>query len=356
MSDPNAKPAAAQPDSPPPTAPPAPDIAARAAAAEPLREGKPGAKPATAPGPARVGMPAGPARPNASPVSNAASPPSSHTAPTSRRAGAVLTALAVALLLGGLAWVWSEQQHAARTAVAPADVAALREQLRTLQQRLAQVEQRPAPAAVTPVDLRPLEARIAALEQRPAAPAAPDRAIADRLGALDQRVAQAERAASQAGQDAIARAARLARLQAAAAALEAGRPLGEIPNAPAALARFAATEPPTEAALRLGFPEAAQRARAASRTADADQGVGERIWQRVRNLVTIREGDTVLLGAPATTVLAQAQSRLTAGDLAGAVAALDGLDAEAAAAIAAWRGRAEALLAARAALAGMLAA
>ncbi len=275
----------------------------------------------------------------------------------------MLTALAVAMLIGGLAWVWSEQQDAARTAVPPADVAALREQLRTLQQRLAQLEQRPAQAAAPAVDLRPLEARLAALEQRPppppaapAAPAAPDPAIADRLGALDQRVAQAERAASQAGQEAMARAARLARLQAAAAALAAGRPLGEIPNAPSALARFAATEPPTESALRLAFPEAAQRARAASRSAEADQGVGERIWQRVRNLVTIREGDTVLLGAPATAVLAQAQARLTAGDLAGSVAALDGLDAQAAAAIAEWRGRAEALLAARAALAGMLAA
>jgi len=288
-----------------------------------------------------------------------ATPPSSNTAPAARRAGAVLTALAVAVLAGGLVWVWSEQQQGSLDAVAPADVAALREQLRTLQQRLAELEQRPAPAAALAMDLRPLESRLAALEQRPAAaaaPARPDPAITDRLATLDDRLAKAERAATQAGAEAAARTARLARLQAAQAALEAGRPLGELPGAPAALTRFAAVAPPSESALRLAFPEAAQLARAASRSAEANQGVGERIWQRVRTLVTIREGDTVLLGSPAATVLGQAQARLNNGDLAGAVAALDGLDPPAAAAIADWRDRAEALLAARAALAGMLAA
>lgn len=377
MSDPNAKPppsgTKSGPDSTPSTAPAAPDvavpdIAARAAAAEPMRDGKPatpGPKPAATPAAGRPGTQSagGAPRPAAAPPGASSSPPSSHATPAARRAGAVLTALAVAVLAGGLAWVWSEQQQAARTAVAPADVAALREQMRTLQQRLAQLEQRPTPAA-TPapppaVDLRPLESRVAALEQRPTAqpaPAGPDPAVTERLATLDDRLAKAEQAASRAGQEAASRTARLARLQAAAAALEAGRPLGEIPSAPSALARFAAVAPPTEAALRLAFPDAAQQARAASRTAEADQGVGARIWQRVRNLVTIREGDTVLLGAPAATVLGQAQARLNAGDLAGAVAALDGLDPEAAAAIGEWRGRAEALLAARAALAGMLAA
>jgi len=302
-------------------------------------------------------MSAGPATPR--PAAASGPSPSSHPAPAARRAGAVLTALAVAVLAGGLAWVWSEQQQATLNAVPPADVAALREQLRTLQQRLAQQEQRPVPAAAPAVNLRPLESRLTALEQRPAAPAVPagpDPAITDRLATLDDRLAKAERAATQAGAEAAARAARLARLQTAEAALEAGRPLGEIPDAPAALARFAAAAPPTESALRLAFPEAAQLARAASRSAEANQGVAERIWQRVRTLVTIREGDTVLLGSPAATVLGQAQARLNVGDLGGAVAALDGLDPPAAAAIADWRGRAEALLAARTALAGMLAA
>ena len=305
----------------------------------------PVAKPAAAAAPMPAGSSAAPA---------ARRPPEpgqpGSGAPASRSAGVVLTALAVALLFGGLAWVWSQQQQFAETT----DVAALREQLRTLQQRLTQVEQRPAavPAAAVPptapaIDLRPLEARLAALEQRPATVAA-DPAMADRLAALDQRVVQAERAA--------ARNVRLARLQRAAAALEAGQPLGEIPGVPAPLARFATIAPPTETALRLAFPAASQRARAASETPKAELGIGERIWHRMLNLVTVRAGDTVLVGTPAAIVLGQAGARLGAGDLAGAMMALDALDPAAHATIADWRASAASLLAARAALATMLAA
>lgn len=271
-------------------------------------------------------------------------------------AGAVLTALAVALLVTGLAVVWQQQRETEAAMVPAADVAALREQLRTLQQRLAQLEQRPA-ASAPAMDLRPLEGRIAALEQRPA-PAAqpvPDPGLADRMAALDRRLAQAEQAATQAQQASAARLARIARLQSAMAALEAGRALGEIPGAPPALARFAATPPPSEAGLRLAFPGAAQRARDASRTGGDEAGVGERVWQRVRALVTVKEGETVLLGSPAATTLGLAAEKLAAGDLAGSVAALDGLDPGAAAEMAAWRGQAEALQAARAALAKMAA-
>ena len=52
-------------------------------------------------------------------------------------------------------------------------------------------------------------------------------------------------------------------------------------------------------------------------------------------------------------VLAEAQGRLDAGDLAGALAALRPLDGQAAEVMAEWRARAQALLDARAALAGM---
>jgi hypothetical protein len=263
---------------------------------------------------------------------------------------------APSVLSAGLGWVWQQQQETAASMVAPAEVAALREQVRVLQQRLVQLEQKPAPG----VDLRPVEGRIAALEQRPAVAGAPDAGLAERMAALDRRLAQAEQAAVQAQQGMIqaqqaaaARLARLARLQAAGAALEAGRPLGEIPGAPPALARFAATAPPGEAALRLAFPAASQRAREASRAGGDEAGIGERVWQRVRTLVTVKEGETVLLGSAAATALGVAAERLAAGDLAGSVAALDGLDAGAAAAMAEWRGQAEALLAARAALAKM---
>ena len=365
MSDPASSkpsPAAGEPAGP---AAPAPDVAARAAAAAkadpvppPGESAKPtvkeAPKPAMAAGPARTAAPAG---------------PEASRQPASRGAGAVLTVLAVALLAGGLGLVWHQQQQAAETMVPASDVAALREQLRGLQQRLAQLEQRPAAALAPAADLKPLEGRIAALEQRPVAAGPADPGLADRMAALDRRLAQAEQAATQAQQAAAearqgaasaqqaasARLARIARLQVAAVALEAGRPVGEIAGAPPELARFAATPPPSEAALRLAFPEAKQQARAASRAGGDEVGIGERVWQRVRSLVTVKEGETVLLGSPAATALALAGERLAAGDLAASVAALDRLDPGAAAAMAAWRAQAEALLAARAALAKMAA-
>jgi len=273
----------------------------------------------------------------------------------SRSALAVLTALAVVLLAGGVVWLWVQQQEILARSADRAAVTLLGDQVRTLQQRLAQLEQRPTPSpapAAPAVDLRPLEQRLAALEQRPApepaAPAGPDPALSKRIAELDQRVAQAEQAAT-------ARAASLARLQRAALALDRGVPIGEIPDAPGALSRFAAAAPPTEAALRLSFPDAAERALAASRPEGDVQGMADRVWQRVRSLVTVREGGRVLLGAPAAVVLRAAEEKLDAGDLAGAVAELQALDPPAAAAMADWREQAASLLAAREALSTMLA-
>lgn len=298
-----------------------------------------------------------------------ARPEPGRAAQPSRTAGVVLTAFAVALLAGGLAVVWQRQQQMAEDAVASADLAALREQVRGLQQRVAQGEQRPAPS----IDLRPLEARIAALEQRGAAtpatadpalaarvaaleqrPASPavDPALAGQVAALAQRAAQAEQAATRAAQSA-AGTIRLAALQRAAAALDAGQAVGEIPGAPPALSRFATVPPPTLAGLRQSFAAAASRARDASHAEGAATGIADRAWQRLRGLVTVRAGDTVLLGTPAAKVLGHAGGLLAAGDLGGAVAALDALDPGAAAAMAPWRAEAQALLDARAALAAL---
>jgi len=206
--------------------------------------------------------------------------------------------------------------------------------------------------------LRPLEARIAALEQRPPAVTAspPDLApLVGRLDALDRRVAQvATQAATDAG-TATNRADRAIRIEAAAAALAAGQPLGNLPDAPAPLARFATAKPPTEAELRLAFPAAANRAAEASRPAVASQSMADRMWQRIASVVTVRSGDRVILGTAAGPVLDAARERLDAGDLTGAVAALDGLDPGAAQAMADWRARAQSLLDARAALAALAA-
>jgi hypothetical protein len=319
---------------------------------KPAGEARPGGAPA-AKAETRPEVKAGAAaagKPAASPPPPRPAGPVPAAPPAPRRAIAVLGALAVALLAGGIAALWVQHQELAGQAARQDDVAALREQVRNLQQRLAQVEQRPAPSApaAPTVNLGPLEARVKALEERPAPSAAPaaDPALAGRVAALDQRLAQAE-------QQAMARAAKLARVQRAIAALEAGQPLGEIPGAPPALVKFAATAPPTEAQLRLDFSEAARRAQAASRTEEA--GIAGRVSGLFNRLVTVREGDKVLVGTPASVLLGEAAARVNAGDLAGAVKLLEGLDPGAAAAMAPWRERAAALVAARAALAGMLA-
>ena len=290
----------------------------------------------------------------------------------------------------------------------PARIGALEAQLGNLSQRIAQFEQRPAPTATPsgagpaqPPDLGPLNTRLSALEQRlqalanqpaaqrPAAPApapAPDisgavaplaarldrlagqqqteqSTLETRLAALEKRVdeadqhatqsvGQATRAADQASR-AADQAARANRIQQAASALDAGNPLGEIAGAPPALARFATTKPPTEAALRLAFPEAAARAEQASNPSTEGQSLGERMWLRTRSLVTIKDGDKVIVGPPAAAIIAQAGVKLDAGDLAGAVATLSTLDGAAANAMSNWRAQAQALLDARAALAAM---
>lgn len=181
-----------------------------------------------------------------------------------------------------------------------------------------------------------------------------------KLGQLDPRLSTLEQRTSQASQQVsnIAdRAARLARLQAAEAALQTGQKLGEIPGAPPALARFADRAPPTEAALRLSFPAAAEAAHKASQPAvEENQPLLNRTWNRAQQLVTLRQGDRVLVGDPIAGVLARARERLDAGDLDGTLKALDGLAGPAAEAMQPWRAQAQALVDARAALAAQTAA
>ena len=292
-----------------------------------------------------------PSPPPPAPPAAAPAPPAPKVAPRAARSPAlVLTAIGLLLVVGGLAYLWNEIATLKQPeTIDPARLANVETQLRSLQQRLDVVERRPAaqPAAPSPapaqVDLRPLETRIAALEQRPpsVAPApVPPPPPAPDLGPLEARLATVETAAR-----------RALAMQGAAAALEAGRPLGAIPGAPASLARFATAAPPTIAGLRQEFPAAAALAEAASAPPDPP-GLAAQAWQRVSGLVTVRRGSAVLVGSPAAYVLGEARSRLDNADLQGALAALDGLDAQAAAAMAPWRAKAQSLLDARAALAG----
>lgn len=147
-------------------------------------------------------------------------------------------------------------------------------------------------------------------------------------------------------------AARAARIQAALASLNAGRPLGTVPDAPAAVARFAHTAPPTMNDLRQRFSAVARQVLAASEPAK-DQKFLDRLWTNAQDLVTVRQGDRVLVGDPAAGIVANAQDDLDRGDVQGAVDVLSRLNGPAAQAASGWVGSAKSLLEARAALLGM---
>lgn len=294
------------------------------------------------------------------------------------------------------------QEQKPPPAPAGADLATLQQEQSKLQEQVNALQNRPAtaPAALQPLeqqvqalaakqtDLQPLAQRVQALEQRPQVdPAALDKQFAqlsaqlkqvgdqvqqlasrsqDATGKLGQSLDQLQRRVDGLEQqqkqtvdqvNATAQKAQLAtRLQGAAAALAAGQKLGDIPGAPPALARFANEAPPTEASLRSSFDRYAAAAEKASQPAIMDnQGFGSRLWTRAQQLLTIRQGDRVLLGDPIAGVMAQARDKLDNGDLAGAVEALKGLAGPAAAAMKPWLDNAHALLDARAAIASMAA-
>ena len=251
-----------------------------------------------------------------------------------------LTGAGFVVVAGALIWLW---QHPSVPPVSSEQTDALARQFGALEARVSRLEQRPPPQVP---DLGPLTARVNALEHRPPPEAAttppPDLApLERRVVALEQRqppnLAPLE--------------ARIAAVQAAGLALAAGQKLGDLPGVPPALARFADTPPPTEAALRLAFPAAAREALAAAHPATENKPLLTRLWARAQDLVTVRQGDTVLVGDPAAGVLEHARTALDAGDLAAAVTGVATLQGAAAQAMAPWLAQARALLAARAALA-----
>ena len=355
--------------------------------------------------------------------------------PTKRRLDGLplLYALGAVVLLGSLAWLYS---NPTQPAVREADI--LRPQIEALTARVAQLEGRAIPS-VAPVEGRvaALEGRLAAVETRPA-PTPPDlsplvarvdaaatkaevgtlatrldttatktevgalatrldaaaakqdvtalsarvdaaaaktdlTALAGRVETVEGRAAGAEQAARAAVTQAVGQASaqltsqvntqlaavteatrRAARVQAAAAALDAGQPLGDMPGAPPPLARFAAAAPPTEAALRLSFDAAADAASRASQAPITEtQSFAERMLTRAQQTVTVRQGDQVVVGNPVAGVLTRAKQSVDAGDLSGALGALDSLTGPAAAAMKPWADQARSLLEARAALAQM---
>ncbi len=174
------------------------------------------------------------------------------------------------------------------------------------------------------------------------------------LAALNDRVAKLEQGAGVAT-GAAKDATRAIQLEAAAAALQAGQPLGALPDAPPALARYATAAPPTEAALRADFPRVADAARAVSQPETANRSFLDRALARIQQSVVVRQGDHVVVGDPAAGVLARAQASVSAGDLKGAADTLGALTGPAAGAVHDWVGQVRALSDARAALAAMAA-
>jgi hypothetical protein len=296
------------------------------------------------------------------------------------------TAAGFVILALAIAWVW---RHPVVQPAATEPVDSLRRQVSTLEARVTQLEQRPVPQAP---DLAPLTARVTALEQRPtpqpppAAPAPDLRPLEARLTKLEQRepadlqplekriaaleanqqtdsnlpnrIASLENAVHSMESDlshradaAAAAARRTALVQSAALALAAGQKLGDLPGAPPALVRFADADPPTLARLRQAFPAAAREALRAARPSTEGKPLAARLWAQAQDLVTVQQGDRVLVGDPAAGVLERARDALNAGDLSAATTEVATLQGAAGQAMANWLAQARALLAARAALA-----
>jgi Mitochondrial inner membrane protein len=177
-------------------------------------------------------------------------------------------------------------------------------------------------------------------------------AVKQQLDALTARIAALD-SNSRSVDDVTKRLEHVAKLQEASLALAVGRPVGDLSNAPEALARYAHAAPPTESDLRLGFPQAKQSALATTQPDAGDAPFVNRIWTRAQGLLTIRRGDEIVIGNPSALVLNRAQTALDAGDLAGAVRAVQTLKGQPLQAMADWLAEAQALLNARSALAEM---
>ena len=297
-----------------------------------------------------------------------------------------LTSAGLLILAAALVWVW---RHPIVAEPQAERVDTLARQLSAFESRVSRLEQRPSPQAA---DLGPLTARVTALEKHPA-PQAPGAAISApdlvpleaRVDALEQqranlapleaRIASLEhrqaaslaplegRIAALEGSESTMLAdlsrrvtannqasRHTALIQAAALALASGQKLGDLQGAPPALARFANAAPPTEAALRLAFPAAARAALAAAHPPTAGEPLLARMWAEAQDLVTIRQGDRMLVGDPTAGVLERSRAALDAGDLPIAVKEVATLQGAAAEAMAAWLDQARTLLEARAAL------
>jgi hypothetical protein len=263
--------------------------------------------------------------------------------------------------------IWAAWQYP-RQSVSPA-VHGLEQRLADVDSRLSRLEK----SAVTSADLGKLSGRLDALESKgneqsdtgPRVDALSGRveSLSGRIQAgLDGDKQQIDRLAARvAGLEKIVGSVdvvsghlnKLSRIQEAAIALASGRPVGDIPDAPPALSRFAHEAPPTEVELRLLFAKSEQAAIAAKQPDEATHPFIDRVWERAQDLVTVHKGDEVVVGNPASVTLGHARAALDAGDLNGAIGIVDSLKGQPRQAMDPWLAEAKSLVDARAALASL---
>jgi hypothetical protein len=242
---------------------------------------------------------------------------------------------------------------AARPAAAPAGSATPAERpggpdVRSLEARLDSLERQQTEQTADAAKLAMLQAQVAALS----AHNPPD--LSGQLDAVQHRIGElAENQTKLAGTS--DRVTRLAQVNAAEVALASGRPLGSIPNTPPALTRFATAAPPTEASLRLAFAAASRQALQVSVPDTEGKPFFDRVLARLQDfrLITVREGEHVVIGNSTAAILAHARVLLDVGDLSGAIKAVASLTGPPAAKMAPWLADATALQAAREALASL---
>jgi uroporphyrinogen-III synthase len=290
----------------------------------------------------------------------AAAAPTPASPPAASRG--VLLPFAMALVAGGIgaggALYWQNTMGTPKagisaTVAVPPATGALEQRLAAVDRRLAQIEQRPAPTVVpsapgAAVDLGPLESRLEALEARAqvdpgtqaalAAMMAENRRLAGELARVQAEVERLQGGIVEQTADraAVRRAEfRLAVGQLRDAAM-AGRPFaaelalvremaGDARRAEefSALAQAAERGLETRASLSRRFPPLANAMVAAARTGDVAGRWGE-LLERVQGLLSIRRVGEIA-GDDASARVARAEVMANAGDLAGALAAFDGV-------------------------------
>ena len=280
-----------------------------------------------------------------------------------------LYAIGFIVLASAIIYLWQFPTTSDEPARNEAAIQAVEQRLADTDARLSRLEQRPVAdigkinARLDAVDGRTadvaqLTARLDTLSGRIESLSGRDQTgldgIKQQISALTARVAAIE-TSNESTATVSRRLDGVAKLQEASFALATGKPVGDLPGAPDALARYAHAPPPTESELRLRFPQAESAALAAPQPNEDNAPFIDRVWDRAQNLVTVRRGQQTLAGNPASVILTRAQTALDAGDLASAASIVGSLKGPPKDAMASWLADANALLNARAALAQLAA-